>query len=75
MQPDPKILESLLSQNDTALWSTFRALAKQKGFSLNDTPPPPSEMKRLRDFLSGAGQIDPREAKKMIDRMKQNGRG
>ncbi len=75
MQPDPHMLEALLSQNDAILWASMRSIAKQKGLSLPEAPPSPSEMQRLRSFLSKADKIDPREAKRMIEAFKSGRKG
>ncbi len=72
MQLDKKTLDSILSQEDTVLWNTIRAIAAQSGLNLPQNPPPKNELDKLRGILGNKTQLDVGEALKIANNFKRS---
>lgn len=67
MQFNREALNSLLAQEDTALWSSICSIAAASGVKLPLGAPPAVDMARLRAALSSTSQSDIGSALKIID--------
>ena len=74
MQIDPNALKALLSHSDEGLWELIRRLAKANGIAVSDTPPAAADMKRLREVLTGATDMDADKALALLAKYRREGK-
>ena len=74
MKIDREKLKNYASLGDKELWSEIRAMALQYGYSLAETPPPHSDMERIRSIMLGQEKISMSEGMKMLNNYKQKNR-
>ncbi len=67
MKVDKEKLEKLLEKNDEELWGEIVSLAEKKGFALPPSPPPPSEMARMRAAVAHGGTFNLARAARILD--------
>lgn len=73
MKFDPAMMQALLQLDDAALWKKICQIAAQGGIALNETPPPPAEMAKLRALAGGCGQADVAQAVETLSRYRRKG--
>ena len=73
MKFDAKAMEALLALDDSALWMQIRRIAATAGLTLSETPPPHTDLERLRGMMRGAGEGDVGEAMRTLARFRVGG--
>lgn len=71
MKIDKSKLNALASLQDRELWATVVAIASSHGIKIPDNPPPESEMKKLREAISGAERINMMDAMRIVKNYKR----
>ena len=71
MKLDKDKLCRMLAEDDETLWREIRSIAKGHGLNLPDTPPPHSEMERLRSTVGDGSRINLTDAIKIINSYKR----
>ena len=72
MKIDKEKLERLLEKNDEELWREVVKVAGAKGLRLPETPPPKSEMDKMRAAVSHGSGFRLAEAVRIIDRYRKD---
>ena len=72
MKIDYEKMKSYADKNDEALWTEIRAMASKYGYTLPTTPPPHSDMERIRAIMTGKEKIGLSEGMKLLNKYKQS---
>ena len=72
MKIDKEKLSKLLEKNDEDLWREVVTIAGAKGFKLPATPPPKSEMDKMRAAVSHGSGFKLAEAVRIIDKYRKS---
>ena len=67
MRVDKEKLTELLKKNDDDLWREVVSLAKTKGFTLPENPPPKEQMEKMRAAVAHGGTFNLAKAAKILD--------
>ena len=70
MRFDKEKLITLAALPDDQLWAEVTKIAEGFGYSLPKTPPPHSELEKMRDAVKG-DKINVTEAMRMVNRLKR----
>lgn len=71
MKIDKEKLEKLLEKDDAELWREVVTIARGKGLNLPDTPPPKSEMDKMRAAVGHGSGFRLAEAMRIIDKYRR----
>lgn len=71
MKIDKEKLKALLEKSDEELWREVVSVAGAKGIRLPDTPPPKSEMDKMRAAVAHGSGFKLAEAVKIVNRYRK----
>ena len=71
MKIDKEKLAKLLEKNDQELWREVVLLARSKGITLPENPPPKSEMDKMRAAVSHGSTFKLAEAARILDKYRK----